>query len=337
MEASVPIMDVCLVTGGAGFLGSHLVKALVARKQTVRVLDNLSTGTLANLGRCARDIELIVGDVADLALVRELVEGVGVVFHFAAVPPDEFPVNPSGFPWQCDVGTAHVLIASRDLHVRRLIYASSTQVYGRAPESMSDQPVLRAETDAAAPVSLFAQAKLSGEQSCTAFTMHYGLETVRLRYSNIYGPRQSPSSPHARIVPDALTAMLSDQNPRHDGNELDSQDLIFVEDAIQATMLAADTTGVSSRVYNVGQGKMTTPREVVEILNDLLDTRLQAVPTGCPLEKEMQNTLDISRVRNELGFGPAMSLREGLSRCVRAVSMGLDVGPKRGTERFTEA
>jgi UDP-glucose 4-epimerase len=331
-------MDVCFVTGGAGFLGSHVVKALVARKHTVRVLDNLSTGTLANLGRCAREVELIVGDVGDLALVREMIDGVSLVFHFAAPPVDDFPPQPSGFPWQCDVGTAHVLIASRDHHARRVIFASSAQVYGRAPELTADRfSVPCAETDAADPISPFAQAKLSGEQSCTAFSMRYGLETVRLRYSNVYGPRQSSASPHARIVPDAVTAMLAGHDPPRDGTGLEPHDLIFIDDAVQATLLAADSEGASGRVFNVAYGRTTSAAEIVDTLNDLLDSRRKGVATGCPFDRELQNAIDISRIQKEVGFSPATGLREGLSRCIRSVSVGLDVGPKRGIERFTEA
>jgi UDP-glucose 4-epimerase len=324
-------MDVCLVTGGAGFIGSHLVKALVARKRTVRVLDNLSTGSLAHLGRSARDVELIVGDLGDLALVREMVEGVDVVFHLAAPPWDESPLGPSGFPCQCDIGTAHVLIASRDYHVRRLLYASSTQVYG------PDNGEPRAETDSASPVTPYALAKLSGEQSCTAFTLHYGLETVRMRYSNVFGPRQLPLTAHARIVPDALTAMLAGQNPPLDGSGLEPQDLLFVDDVVRASLLAAEAPGVSGRVYNIAQGKTTTSLEVVAILNDLLGTQLVGVPTGRQLEEELQTALDISRAQTELGYSPSTDLREGLARCVQSVSTGLPVGPRQGIQRFTEA
>src|SRR5438477_5343864 len=170
-------MDVCLVTGGAGFIGSHLVKALVARNHVVRVLDNFSTGSLANLGRCARQVELVVGDLADVALVREMVEGVDVVFHLAAALPEEFPLGYSGFTTPCDRGAAHVLLASRDYRVRRVVYASSTQVYGRGPGGP------KAETDCVAPASQYALTKLCGEQSCKAFTEPGGLATVRLRYS----------------------------------------------------------------------------------------------------------------------------------------------------------
>jgi UDP-glucose 4-epimerase len=325
-----PVMDVCLVTGGAGFIGSHLVKALVARKHVVRVLDNLSTGSLANLGRCAREVEVVTGDLADLDLVREMTEGVHVVFHLAATPPEELPLLPSDFPFQCDVGTAHVLLASRDCHVRRVLFASSTQVYGPGQE------LPLAETDAVAPVSPFAVAKLGGEQVCSAFTLHFGLETVRLRYSNVFGPRQSAASPQARLVLEILTAMSAGEKPVLEGSGLEPQDLIFVDDVVRATLLAAAAPGACGRAYNIAQGRTTHGFEIVDTLNDLLDTRLAALPTGRPLEAEFQNLVDISRARAELGFSPTADLRSGLARCLQSYSGGLAKGLWQGIQRLTE-
>lgn len=326
-----PIMDVCLVTGGAGFIGSHLVKALVAHGKKVRVLDNLSTGSLANLGRCVQDVEMVVGDLEDLDLVREMVEGVDVVFHLAATPPEESSLGYSEIACQCDLQTAHVLIASRDSHVRRVIYASTMQVYGRG----SSAP--RAETDSVAPVSPFAIAKLSGEKNCTAFTLHSGLETIRLRYSNVYGPRQSPASPHARFVLEALSSLLAGERPLVDGTGLEPQDLIYVEDVVHATLVAADAAVSPGRVYNVGRGRASIAIEVVAVLNDLLNTGLLAVPTGRPLDEELLNLVDISRASAELGFSPAVDLRTGLALGVQAVSGGLYAGPHQEVKRFTEA
>jgi UDP-glucose 4-epimerase len=317
------IMEVCLVTGGAGFIGSHLVKALVARKRPVRVLDNLSTGSLANLGRCASECEVIVGDLEDLDLVREVVDGVGVVFHLGASSPETSSFRSSDDPAQCDLETAHVLLASRDCGVRRVIYASSTQVYGRR----SREP--RAETDSVAPVTAYARAKLGGEQSCAAFTHKYGLETVRLRYSNVFGPRQTPSSPHARIVPDALASMLLGQPPLLEGSGLEPQDLIDVEDVVQANLLAAEAPSGSGRVYNIAQGRATNSQEIVDVLNALLDTHLAGVPTNCLLEEELQN-------RIELGFQPTSDLSKSLARFVRSFAGEVVVGPRQGARRLTE-
>jgi UDP-glucose 4-epimerase len=325
------VMDVCLITGGAGFIGSHLVKALLASKRVVRVLDNLSTGSLANLGRCAGHVEMVVADLEDLDVVREMVEGVDVVFHLAAAPPEDTAFHLSGFPWQCDVGTAHVLLASRDAGVRRVVYASSTQVYGRGPTSP------RTETDLLAPASSFAIAKLSDEQTCSAFTLQCGLETVRLRYSNVFGPRQSPSSPQARFVFEALTALLAGEKPVLEGNALEPLDLIFVEDVVQAALAAAVTPGISGRVYNIAQGQMTNASTVVNLLNDLLGTRLNCLPTGRPLEEELQNRVDISRAGIELGFSPTVDLRNGLLRCLRSFSARMAMRTRQDVQRLTEA
>jgi UDP-glucose 4-epimerase len=319
-------MEACLVTGGAGFIGSHLVRTLVSSNRTVRVLDNLSTGSLANLGRCARSIELIVGDLSDLALVREIVEGVGVVYHLAEGSLDDSTLSPSGCPCQCDLATAHVLIASRDCRVRRVVYASSTQVYGRAGLAP------RSETDPLAPVTPFAQAKLSGEQGCSAFTLHYGLETVRLRYSNVFGPRQPLSSPHARVVPEALAAMLAGETPSFDGTGDEPQDLVFVDDVVRAMLQAAEARGASGRVYNIARGRPTHAVEVVDLLNNILGTGFVGAPSGRSLERETQNALDVSRAQAELGFAPTQDLRECLARCARYVALGID-GTEPGQRR----
>src|SRR5262249_14042279 len=239
--------------------------------------------------------------------------------------------GPAGFSYRCDIGTDHVLIASRECRVRRVVYASTTQVYGRGPGAR------KAETDTVAPASPFARSKLSGEQSCTAFTLHYGLETVRLRYSNVFGPRQSPSSLHARIVAAALSAMLDDRSPELDGSGSELQDLIFVEDVVRANLLAASAVGVSGRVYNIAQRQETNGLEVVQLLNDILGTRLASVPTGRPLERELQHLIDISRAQTELGFPPLADLRDSLSRCVQSSARGPFSGPKQGLHRFTEA
>jgi UDP-glucose 4-epimerase len=324
-------MRTFLVTGGAGFIGSHIAEALVARGDKVRVLDNLSTGSLANLGRCARQVELVVGDLADLALVREMVEGVDVVFHLAATPPEEFFLGHSGFSGPCDRGTAHVLLASRDYHVRRVVYASSTQIYGPGPGGP------RAETDCVTPTSQYALTKLCGEQSCKTFTLPGGLETVRLRYSNVFGPRQSPSSPHARFVHDALSALLAGEKPVLEGSGLEPQDLIFVADVVQATLAAAVAPGISGRVYNIAAGRATTPLAVVDALNDLLDTRLAALPTGRPLEEEFHTLVDISRARAELAFSPTADLRSCLGLCLQSCSSEFSMRPRPAVQRLTEA
>jgi len=240
-----------------------------------------------------------------------------VVYHLAAGPLDESALAPSAYPCECDLGTAHVLIAGGECGVRRVVYASSTQVYGRALAAP------RSEMDAPAPGTPFAQAKLSGEQSCSDFTLHYGLETVRLRYSNVFGPRQSLSSPHARVVPEALAAMLAGQTPTLDGTGDEPQDMVFIDDVVRATLRAGESPGVSGRVYNIARGSPTHAVEVVDLLNNILGTGFVGSPTGRPLERELQTAIDISRARAELGFAPSQDLRECLARCARHVAHGI--------------
>jgi UDP-glucose 4-epimerase len=186
-------------------------------------------------------------------------------------------------------------------------------------------------------VSAFAVAKLGGEKSCTAFTLHSGLETVRLRYSNVFGPRQSPGSPHARFVLDAMIALLAGEQPALDGTGLEQQDLILIDDVVQATLAAAAATVTAGRVYNIAAGRATTAVEVVAVLNKLLGTSLSWLPTGRAVDEEFQNLIDISRARAELGLAPTLDLDRCLSPCLQSCSGGLVSGPLQGIHRFTEA
>jgi UDP-glucose 4-epimerase len=298
--------DVCLVIGGAGFLGSHLVEALLARGRAVRILDNLTTGSRGNLSRCLDQVDLIVGDLRNPDLVREAMDGVDVVFYHAPLSADESVEHPH----HSRCGIVHVLIASRETSVRRVVYASSARVYG--PETASPH----AETDPVLPSSPYALDKLYEEQLCTEFSLLYGLETVRLRYSQVFGPRQSLESPYARLVTDSLEAIRQGRQLVPEGNGHEPQDLLFVDDAVAATLLAAETPHRSGRVYNIARGRTSNALEVVQTLNQLLRSHLELLPSRRPIPQEFQGPIDITRARDELGFQPAVSLQDGLTRCL---------------------
>ena len=304
-------MTLCLVTGGAGFIGSHLVEALLKRGNSVRVLDNFSTGDPANLTDVRQDIEVLEGDLVDIETVRRAVRGVEVVYHQAALASVPRSVaDPLATHAACVNGTLHVLQAAREAGVRRVVYAASSSAYGASTK------LPKSETDPTLPLSPYAAAKLAAEHYCAAFSEVYGLETVRLRYFNIYGPRQTPDSPYAAVIPLFLQAMLAGRSPHVNGDGQQSRDFTFVEDAVQANLLAADTPGVSGRVYNIACGKRTSLLELVDRINNLLGTNILPSYRDPRPGDVRHSQADISRAQTELGFQPRTDVDRGLHRCL---------------------
>jgi UDP-glucose 4-epimerase len=302
-------MTVCLVTGGAGFIGSHLIDALLAREHTVRVLDNFTTGTVPNLAHALGQVEVIPGDVTDLNLVRRAVAGVELVFHHA-VAVEASALELAAAPHANAAGTRHLLLAAREAGVRRVIYASSATVYGRA----SSLPL--GEESATRPLSPYATAKLKGEEDCTAVTGCCGLETVRLRYFNVFGPRQSGSMPYSDTILQILKAMLAGRSPVIEGDGLEPEDFIYVDDVVHANLLVTEVRRVAGRVYNIGRGRPTTALEVVRAINSILGTRIQPVRGPARSRREFDHLADVSRAETELGFCPSTDLETGLRLCI---------------------
>lgn len=304
-------MGFYLVTGGAGFIGSHLVDALVERGHRVRVFDNFSTGHRHNLEHHGDRVEVVDGDVTDLEAVRRAARGVEVAFHQAALASVPRSVaNPLATHRACADGTLHVLIASRDAGVRRVVYAASSSAYGNSVK------LPKSEGDPTAPLSPYAVAKLAGEQYCAAFSEVYRLETVRLRYFNVFGPRQSPESQYAAVIPKFIQWMTTGQRPVVHGDGQQSRDFTFVADVVQANLLAADAAGVSGRVYNVACGQRTSLVELVEQLNRLLGTNLQATHTPTRAGDVQHSLADIERARKDLGYRPTTDVPTGLRHCL---------------------
>jgi UDP-glucose 4-epimerase len=297
-----------LVTGGAGFIGSHLVDALVDRGDDVVVLDNLATGKAQNITRQAKFIE---GDVSQPDDVIEAMAGCEVVFHQAALGSVPRSVARPLDTDRANVhGTLTVLAAAREAGVQRVVLASSSSVYGGARQvpTPEDVPLV--------PRSPYAVTKLTGEHYARVFWELHGLETVCLRYFNVFGPRQRPDSQYAAVIPLFADALLTGQRPNIDGNGLQSRDFTFVADAVQANIRAsqAPATDCAGRAYNVARGEPHTLLELLDLLADAAG--VSADPTyGPPRAGDIRHShADISSARRDLGYEPGVSFGDGLAR-----------------------
>lgn len=305
-------MAQCLVTGGAGFIGSHLVDALLKDGHSVRVLDDFSSGSLANLAQAQGRIELIRGSVTDPEAVRNVVAGCEVVYHLAAVASVTKSVETPALAHEvCATGTLNVLDAARQLGVRRVVFAGSSSAYGDQPGDA------RSEDDALIPLSPYAAAKLAGEHYCTAFTAVYGLETVRLRFFNVFGPRQDAKSPYSGVIALFSAAMTQGKAPTIFSDGLQARDFVYIADVVQALRLAADAKAAVGRVYNIGTGGSTTVLELVKHLNDLLGTRIEPIHQPPRAGDVRLSQANIERAQKELSYQARVSFREGLAKLVR--------------------
>ncbi len=304
--------ELSLITGGAGFIGSHLAEELVRRGRPVRVLDDFSTGLWANLAHLDPTPELVEGSLTDPATVSRAVHGVGVVYHLGALASVARSVEtPALTHAACATGTLNLLDAARRSGVRRIVYAGSSSAYGghSSPGGQSeDLPVVAR--------SPYAAAKLAGELYMQAFAHTYGLETVRLRFFNIFGPRQRADSPYSGVIALFTAAMSEGRPPVIQGDGLQSRDFTYVANAVQALMKAAEAPEVSGNVYNVGMGRTVTIRELVAELNGILGTELEPVYTASRSGDVKFSKADIRRTRADLGYEPGVDFEEGLARTV---------------------
>ena len=300
-----------LVTGGAGFIGSHLVDRLLADGWRVRVLDDFSSGRPENVAHWAGGAELVRGDLRDRALLPKLLDGVEVVFHQAAVPSVPRSVAEPERTNDVNVtGTLGLLEAARRAGVRRVVFASSSSAYG-------DTPVLpKVETMPPAPMSPYALQKYAGERYCQLFHRLYGLETVALRYFNVYGPRQNPKSEYAAVIPRFATAFLRGEAPVVFGDGEQTRDFTYVGDAVAANLLAADAPRAAGEVVNVAGGRRVSLNELLGELRAItgaqVDARYQPARPG-----DVRDSLaDLSRAEELLGYRPQVELPSGLRRTV---------------------
>jgi UDP-glucose 4-epimerase len=299
------------VTGGAGFIGSHIVTRLVEDGHRVRVLDNLCSGTLANLAHLRDGYEFLNGNVADSTVVCRAMEGVEVVFHQAAlVSVPQSVKDPLAAHTACVTGTVTVLDAARQAGVRRLVYAGSSSAYG-------NDPVLpKRESQLPQMLSPYAAAKMAGELYCESFAACYSLETVRLRYFNIFGERQDPASPYSAVIPLFVAALLQGRRPTIFGDGSQSRDFTYVGNVVHANLLASRVPGVSGKVFNVACGQSLSVLDLLRLICERLDVRCDPL-FAPPREGDVKDSwADISATERELGYRPQVGLTEGLQRTI---------------------
>jgi len=305
-------MALYLITGGAGFIGSNIVAELLKRDERVRVLDNFSTGRRENIAPLSDHIDLVEGDLRDLPTVSHAVEGVDYVLHQGALPSVQRSVDaPLASHAANATGTLNVLIAARDAGVRRVIYASSSSIYGDSPTLPKREDMLPA------PKSPYAVSKMAGEQYCRAFAEVFGLETVCLRYFNVFGPRQDPMSQYSAVIPIFITAMLRDEAPTIHGDGKQSRDFTYVANVIQANLLAATAPDDAiGRVFNVACGERYTLLDLVDNFNEILGTDIGPIYTDPRPGDVCHSLADISAAQGILHYKPEVDFREGLRRTV---------------------
>ncbi|HEV2971245.1 MAG TPA: SDR family oxidoreductase [Pirellulales bacterium] len=300
-----------LVTGGAGFIGSHVVDALVRRGDQVRVLDNLSTGNLANLAEVRGRIEFIEADLNDAAAVARAVEGADCIFHEAALASVPRSVErPLETHAACVTGTLVLLDAARKAGVRRLVYAASSSAYGNQPAAS------KRESDLPMPISPYGAAKVAAEYYCQAFAAMEEIETVALRYFNVFGPRQDPNSEYSAVIPRFITLMLGDKRPTIFGDGNQSRDFTFVGDVVAGNLLAGDAPNVSGRVFNIATGHQVNLLELISALNRLLDTDVAPIFAPPRAGDVRESLADITLARQHLRYEPSVRFDEGLRRSI---------------------
>ena len=302
------------MTGGAGFIGSNLVERLLEDGARVRVLDNFSTGARTNLGFAPRfrgRLEVLRGDIRNLSVVLRAARGARVIFHQAAMRSVPRSVkDPLGANENNVTGTLHVLEAARRCRVPRVVYASSSSVYGDRPDlpKREDQPP--------APVSPYAASKAAGEQYATIWTRLYGVETVGLRYFNVFGPRQDPKSEYAAVIPRFILWGLRDRPLEVHGDGAQSRDFTYIDNVVEANLLAARAPGVRSEVFNVGCGSRVSLLEIVAKLEAVLGRPLERRHTP-PRPGDVLHTLaDVAKAKRLLGYAPLVEFDEGFRRTV---------------------
>jgi UDP-N-acetylglucosamine/UDP-N-acetyl-alpha-D-glucosaminouronate 4-epimerase len=302
------LSGVVLVTGGAGFVGSHIAAGLLESGAKVRIIDNLSTGYLRNVDEIGGDVDFVEGSVADEKSLRRALEDVELVFHEAAIPSVPRSVESPEETHEASVNaTFALLLAARDRGVRRVVYAASSSAYGNQPELPKREDMMPA------PLSPYAVAKLVGEYYCSVFTHVYGLETVSLRYFNVFGPRQDPSSQYSGVISRFMSALLDGSQPVIYGDGEQSRDFTYVSNVVRANLLASESTGAVGSVINIANGERVSLNQLLEIMKSV--TGKSGVEAQYLPERpgDVRDSLaDLTQARALLGYEPQVDLEEGL-------------------------
>lgn len=300
-----------VVTGGSGFIGSNIVERLLAYGNEVVVIDNFLTGRKENIDSFKDDLQLIDGSIQDLELLKTNFEGVDYVLHQAALPSvprsidDPITTNKNNID-----GTLNVLVAAKDAGVKRVIYAASSSAYGNTPTLPKHEGM---QSD---PLSPYAISKLAGEQYCKVFYEIYGLETVALRYFNVFGPRQDPNSHYAAVIPKFIKKMLNGESPIIFGDGEQSRDFTYVQNNVDANLLACTAADAPGKVFNIACGGRITLNELVMFLNDIIGTDIVPVYDAERPGDVKHSLADVTRARDILGYKPSYDLKEGLLETV---------------------
>jgi UDP-glucose 4-epimerase len=304
-------MDKYLVTGGAGFIGSHIAEELVQKEHSVRIIDNFITGKRENIAPFLEKIELIEGDIRDLDVCKQAVEGVDFVLHQAALPSVPRSIKDPLLTNEINItGTLNLLVASRDAKVKRLVFASSSSVYGDNPQLPKKEGV------EGIPLSPYAISKRVGEMYCRVFSQVFSLSTVCLRYFNIFGPRQDPFSQYSAVIPNFITKMLKEDSPVIFDDGEQSRDFTYVYNVVDANILASKAKGVSGEMFNIACGERTSINSLVGKINELLvkDVKPSYVE---PRPGDIEHSFaDISKARKVLKYEPSVSFSEGLKKTI---------------------
>jgi len=299
-----------LVTGGAGFIGSHLAEELVRRGERVRVVDNLATGKRQNLAHVP-SVEFIEGDLADLEVARRAVTGIDYVLHQAAIPSVPRSVEDPITSNRANVDASlNILVAARDAGVKRLVYAGSSSAYGNTPT------LPKIETMATAPLSPYALQKLVAEQYCQMFTTLYGLETVTIRYFNVFGPRQDPSSPYSGVISLFISALCDGRQPTIFGDGEHTRDFTYIANVVDGVLRACTADGASGEVINVATGRRISLNMLFNTIRELVGAQLSPKYADPRPGDVKDSQADISKARRILGYQPSVTFEEGLARTV---------------------
>ena len=302
-----------VITGGAGFIGCNIARSLLAKGETVKVIDNFLTGKRENLADIAADVEVVEIDIRDTDRMAKEFSGFDYVLHQAALPSVPRSIDdPMASHQNNTEGTLSVLIGARDAGIKRVVYAASSSAYGNCPDEIKNESILPG------PLSPYASQKLAGEYYCRAFYESFGLETVALRYFNVFGPYQDPKSTYAAVIPKFIIMMMAGQRPIIDGDGMQSRDFTFVQNNVQANILAAtkEAVGVAGEVFNIACGDSINLNDLVVLINEMLGTSIEP-DYGPPRAGDVKHSLaDISKARKALGYEAGIDFKEGLRRTV---------------------